>query len=174
MIIQARIAFNSATVILSISSNGRRVCCLLAVWRRWRRAFLNLLYVTFHSPYSLLSILSTSISFPYSLKLTESQYLKPFAESQIREILSPTHTHTHWPNVIVIGRGRVTTLLSTSSIRVLKSGSIRDNTSHPRFNNESYHFSGYDKSNRAIWFDKREEWGEWNRYSCEGSSCRMR
>ena len=59
--------------------------------------------------------------------------------------------------VIVIGRGRVTTLLSTSSIRVLKSGSITDNTSHPRFNNESYHFSRYDKSNRAIWFDKREE-----------------
>ena len=82
--------------------------------------------------------------------------------------------HTHWPNVIVIGRGRVTTLLSTSSIRVLKNGSIRDNTSHPRFNNESYHFSRYDKSNRAIWFDKREEWGEWNPYSCEGSCCRMR
>ena len=47
-----------------------------------------------HIPYSLLSILSTSISFPYSLTLTEPQYLKPFAESQIREMLSPTHTHT--------------------------------------------------------------------------------
>ena len=47
-----------------------------------------------HIPYSLLSILSTSTSFPYSLTLTEPQYLKPFAESQIREMLSPTHTHT--------------------------------------------------------------------------------
>ena len=47
-----------------------------------------------HIPYSLLSILSTSISFPYSLTLTEPQYLKPFAESQIREMLSPTHIHT--------------------------------------------------------------------------------
>ena len=47
-----------------------------------------------HIPYSLLSILSTSTSFPYSLTLTEPQYLKPFAESQIREILIPTHTHT--------------------------------------------------------------------------------
>ena len=90
-----------------------------------------------------------------------------------RDAQSNSYTHT-LTNVIVIGRGRVTTLLSTSSIRVLKNGSIRDNTSHPRFNNESYHFSRYDKSNRAIWFDKREERNEWNPYSCEGSSCRMR
>ena len=47
-----------------------------------------------HIPYSLLSILSTSISFPYSLTLTEPQYLRLFAESQIREMLSPTHIHT--------------------------------------------------------------------------------
>ena len=45
-----------------------------------------------HIPYSLLSILSTSISFPYSLTLTELQYLKPFAESQIREMIIYTHT----------------------------------------------------------------------------------
>ena len=46
-----------------------------------------------HIPYSLLSILSTSISFPYSLTLTEPQYLKPFTESQIREMI----IYTHWP-----------------------------------------------------------------------------
>ena len=81
----------------------------------------------------------TNCSFTFS----EPQYLKPFAESQIREMVIPSDPHTLTQGDTDRKSGNHHTTLQFIDTSPEDCVPIGDNTSYPCFNNKSYHFSRY-------------------------------
>ena len=92
-----------------------------------------------------------------SLTLSEPQYLKPIAESQIRKMVIPSDPHTLTQGDADRKSERYHTTLQFIDTSPEDCAPIRDNTSYPCCNNKSYHFSRYNKSSAAICFDKNSE-----------------
>ena len=92
-----------------------------------------------------------------SFTLSESQYLKPIAESQIRDMVIPSDPHTLTQGDTDRKSENHHTTLQFIDMSPEDCVPIGDNTSYPYFNNKSYHFSRYNKSSTAIWFDKKSE-----------------